>query len=341
MDVLPMSKIKKVEKYLVRDLDERHKERLKIEIQEEGLIEPITVNKEPNGDFTLIAGQHRLEACKDLNFNEIDAKIYWELDETSKLLLGYMSNEARKRPAAGNRYSALYQIFEETKKKLQDKGEVPSERDIINQTYLSSSKMKTNEIIKGIIVDRLRREQTSLVNKYDLIQNAQVPRKRIVASVEQGTYPLLTAQNVFIALSNLCRQQPIDKEEEEQGKNFREIEYHNVKEFFNRIVTDFIEPWISVGNIDSAINFCRRHPFDAFTKLVAEILVQEGLPSTSSKTAPFYHNEKIQWDNLFDRLKPLKSSQVWTYAPIAEERSVNDTLYQIRFYQQNGSYALS
>lgn len=94
-------------------------------------------------------------------------------------------------------------------------------------------------------------------------------------------------------------------------------------------------------NIDSAINFCRRHPFDAFTKLVAEILIQEGHPSTSSKTAPFYHNEKIDWKKLFDKLKPLKSSKVWIYDPIADERNVSDILYQIRYYLQNGEYAPS
>ena len=54
------------------------------EIQEEGLIESITVNKEPNGEYTLIAGQHRIEACKELGFEDIDTKIYLGLDETSK-----------------------------------------------------------------------------------------------------------------------------------------------------------------------------------------------------------------------------------------------------------------
>ena len=149
----------------------------------------------------------------------------------------------------------------------------------------------------------------------------------------------MTAQNAFFGLSNLCRQKPITREEEEEGKNYRNNEYENVRDFFNKIIEEFIQPWIDVEDVDSAINFCRRHPFDAFTKLVAELLVQEGHPSISSKTAPFYHTEKIEWDTLFDKLKMLKGSRVWTYAPIAEERSVNDILYQIRYYQQNGEFA--
>lgn len=337
--VLPISKIKLDSKYLVRHLDEKHRDRLMQEIQEEGLIEPITVNKEPNGDYTLIAGQHRIEACKELGFEDIDAKIYWELDETSKMLLGYMSNEARKRPAAGDRYSALYQIFEEKKQDFVKNGRIPCEQDIINETYLKSSKMKVNEIVKGIIVDRLRHDPSSEVSRFELIQNAQVPRKKIVDAINHGTYPLFTAQNVFLALSNLCRQKPITAEEEEEGKNYRNNEYNNVREFFNKIVEEFIQPWIEVEDVDPAINFCRRHPFDAFTKLVAELLVQEGCPSVSSKTAPFYHSEKIDWDVLFEKLKPLKGSKVWTYPPIAEERSVNDILYQLRYYLQNGEFA--
>jgi len=49
MDVLPISKINKDAKYLVRGLDQAHKKKLTNEIKAEGLIEPITVNKEPNG----------------------------------------------------------------------------------------------------------------------------------------------------------------------------------------------------------------------------------------------------------------------------------------------------
>lgn len=335
---LSISKINLDSKYLVRELNEKHKKRLMQEIREEGLIEPITVNKEPNGNYTLIAGQHRIEACKELKFKDIDAKIYWELDETTKMLLGYMSNESRKRPAAGDRYESLYQIFNEKSKKFEEEGKIPCEQAIINETYLKSSKMKVTEIIKGIMVAKLRKDSNSKISEFDLIQNAQVPRKKIVNAISNGTYPLFTAQNVFLALSNLCRQKPISIEEEKEKKNYRDNEYCNVRTFFNKIVEEFIQPWLDVKDIDPAINFCRRHPFDAFTKLVAELLVQERHPSTSSKTAPFYHTEKIDWDKLFDKLKPLKDSKVWKYPPIVDERSVSDILYQIRYYLQNGEF---
>jgi len=338
LTVLPLERIELNPKYLVRALDQKHKERLKSEIKEEGLIEPITVNQNSNGGFEIIAGQHRYYACKELGFTEIDAKVYVNLTEADKMLLGYMSNEARKRPAAGNRYHALYTIFEETKRDLIKGKTTPSEEEIINETYMKS-KGKVSEIVRGLVVDRLRNDPESLAYKYELIQNAQVPRKKIVNAISQGKYPLFTAQNVFSALSNLVRQKPVDKEEEEQGKNYREYEYRNVREFFNRLVEEFIEPWISVRNIDSAINFARIHPFDAFTKLVAEMLIQDGYPSSTTKTAPFFHSQQIDWNRLFQKLKPLKDSNIWNYPPIAQQRNVNDILYQLRYLIQNGKFA--
>jgi len=324
--------------YLVRSLDDRHLVNLQDQIKEEGLIEPITVNKESNGDLTLIAGQHRLMACINLDFDTIDAKIYWELEETVKIVLGYMSNEVRKRPAAGERFKSLADLYTHIEKELIGEGKMPTEENVINATYFSGSKMRVNEIIKGKIVDRLRNDPEFIGCKLKIIQNSQVPKKKIILSIENAEYPLLTAQNVFVVLTHLCRAKPISTKEEEDGKNFREDEYKNVLDFMNRVITEFIEPWIAVKDIDSAMSFCKRHPFEAFVKLVADKLIAEGHPGVSSKAAPLYHDETINWDNVFAVFKPLKSKDVWTYGPITNVRNVNDIQNELRCYMSNGHF---
>lgn len=335
LGILYVGDIKLDPRYLVRELDEKHKNNLKEQIEEEGLIEPITVNEEPNGNLVLLAGQHRLIAMKELNHNQVSAKVYVELDETAKRLIGYMSNETRKRPSAGKRYEALSDIFEEKKQELTKAGKVPSEELIVKHLYFKSSTVKTNELILGIIVDKLRDDPGSLVSKYHLIQNAQVPRRRMEQEVMEGRFPLLTAQNTFKALSNLCRAKPVTHDEEVTNKNFREIEYQNVKQFFNKIVSEFVEPWIQVGAIDTAINFCRIHPFDAFAKIVEELLVEAGLPGPGTSAAPFYHDREIEWDKLFQRLSPLKDNKIWNYPMIEKDRAVKDIKNRLRYMMDN------
>src|SRR5207245_6702018 len=98
------------------------------------------------------------------------------------------------------------------------------------QLYFSS-KVPINELIMGITIDKLRNDSNSLVSKFDLIQDAQVPRKKIEAEISNGKYPLLTAQNAFSALMQLCRAKPVTQKEEDEGKNYRKYEYANVREF--------------------------------------------------------------------------------------------------------------
>ncbi len=331
LGVLPVDEIKLDPRYLVRELDQKHKNNLKEQIEEEGLIEPITVNEEQDGSLVLLAGQHRIIALKELEHKDVTAKIYVELDETAKRLIGYMSNEARKRPSAGKRYEALNDIFEEKKQELIKAGKVPSEELVVKQLYFKSSTIKTNELILGITVDRLRNDPESLVSEHDLIQNGQFPRKKIEQVVIDGRFPLLTAQNTFKALSNLCRAKPVTHDEEVGGKNYREKEYQNVRHFFNKLLTEFIEPWINVGAIETAINFCRIHPFDAFAKIVEDLLVEAGLPGHGTSAAPFYNDRDIDWTSLFERLSPLKDNKIWNYPMIEKERSVKDIKNRLRY----------
>ena len=54
-----------------RDVDQEKVEELAESIKEVGLINPITLTE----DYTLIAGAHRLEACKLLGYTEIEANV--------------------------------------------------------------------------------------------------------------------------------------------------------------------------------------------------------------------------------------------------------------------------
>jgi len=339
MDSILISKISADKTYLVRDLNETHKNNLKKQIQDQGLIEPITVFIDDDGSIGLLAGQHRLAALRDLEAENVPAKIYVNLDETAKRIIGYMSNETRKRPSAGKRYEALNDLFDATLTKLhKEGGNIPSEEQVVNQFYFSSKAMSVNEVIIGIIVDKLRGDTKSLVNTYDLIQNAQVPRRKIEGEIRNGKYPLMTAQNTFSALIQLCRAKPITATEEEENKNYRKYEYANVKEFFDRIIKEFIQPWINVGEIETVINFCRRYQFEAFARIVQDLLVQDGLPGSSSKAAPFYHDQKIDWDRLFNRLSAFKDVKLWQYRLIEQERSIQDLKSRLRYFLENGTY---
>lgn len=336
MTMIPIEEIAKEKKYLVRDLDAKHKNDLKSKIEDQGLIEPITVHREDSGTFVLLAGQHRLVALEELDATEVPAKIYVNLDESEKRVIGYMSNETRKRPAAGKRYQALNEMFDVKMQALRKKlGRIPSEQEIIGDFYFGSQQMPVKEAILGIIIDKLRNDSNSLVSKFELIQNAQTPKRKIEDEISKGRYPLLTAQNTFASLMQVCRAKPITKEEEDESKNYRKHEYANVKEYFDRIIKVFIEPWIEVGQIDTVVNFARRFQFEAVARIVKDLLVEDGHPDTSTYAAPFYHQGKIDWDRLFSRLAPLKDANIWNHHLIAKERNISDLKSRLRFFMEN------
>jgi uncharacterized ParB-like nuclease family protein len=114
MTEVELEKIKIDQKIVVREKDQSLVNRLKPQIESEGLIEPLTVLDQGNGKFLLLAGQHRYHVCSELGVKTVPAKVYLNLDLAEQLTLGYMSNEVRKDPPAGRRYGALHEIFDET-----------------------------------------------------------------------------------------------------------------------------------------------------------------------------------------------------------------------------------
>lgn len=47
-------------------------------IEEVGLLHPITVRKTGNGEYTLVTGERRLKACKGLGWKKIRATVFEE-----------------------------------------------------------------------------------------------------------------------------------------------------------------------------------------------------------------------------------------------------------------------
>lgn len=340
MDMITLDKITKDIKYLVRSLDLKHKNDLKDKIKDQGLIEPLTVHLEPDGNFVLLAGHHRLVALEELEATQVPAKIYVTLDETEKRVVGYMSNETRKRPSAGRRYHALNEMFDVKMQTLRkDLGRIPCEQEIIGSFYFGSKQMPVKEAILGIIIDKLRNDSESLVKKYGLIQEAQTPKRKIQEEIKNKRYPLLTAQNTFAALMQLCRSKPLTKKEEDEDKNYRKNEYANVKEYFDRIIKEFIQPWIDMAQIDTVVNFSRRYQFEAVARIAKDLLVEDGMPDIGTYASPFYHQSKIDWDKLFTRLAPLKDASIWNHHSIATERNISDLKSRLRYFMENGHLA--
>jgi len=339
MDVVPLDTIKIEEKYLVRPLDEKHKDNLKHQIRDQGLIEPLTLVREDNGTLVLLAGKHRRAALNELGQKDVPAKIYVNLDETSRRLIGYMSNEARKRPSAGKRFEALEDIFVGKFDELQvGLSKPPSEQQVLDRMYVGTTKVRVSEVILGMTVDKLRKDTSSLVYKYDLIQDAQVPRKVLVQNLSNGKYTFFTAQNIYTALARLCRSTPVTTKEDEATptRNFRSQEYQNVKKLFDGIVEMLIKPWVSVNAIDAAVAFAKGHPFQAFADVVATDLVAMGLPRVSPTEAPLYHDKTMDFNVLFSKLASLKDQNLWTTPMISQERSVDTLVNRINHFRANG-----
>ena len=138
-----------------------------------------------NSDFLLLAGQHRYHVCKELQIEKVPAKIYLNLDFAERLTLGYMSNEARKDPPAGRKYGALNEIFHETKNKLErELRRKVAESEVINQMYMAKNpriaRIKTKEIILGMITDELINNPNGLVKKHHFISVRTVPKSKII-----------------------------------------------------------------------------------------------------------------------------------------------------------------
>jgi len=348
LNEVELDKIKIDQRIVVREKDQALLDKLKPQIESEGLIEPLTVMDMGNNQFLLIAGQHRYHVLKELGLNKAPAKIYLDLTLDEQLTLGYMSNEARKDPPAGRKYGALHEIYNEIKNKMKkDLEREPSEAEVINEMYMTKiprvAKFKIREIIIGMITDRLIHDSTGLVSKYKFISVRQVPKSKILNLINQYhqnktplEFPLLTSQNAFYGLFHLVRPSATTHDEDKTGKNFRHLEFQNVLTFFDLLITKHIQSWMesSEPEIDAAMNVCKRHIFETLCKLIAHRLRDKGFDilTKDGLKAPLYTNEKIPWNAIFDDLAPFFTPTFLNHPNIAKERSLDMLWNRAEYY---------
>jgi len=347
MTEIELAKIRIEQKIVVREKDDALINKLKPQIESEGLIEPLTVEDLGNNEFLLLAGQHRYYVCKELGVEKVPAKVYMNLDLAERLTLGYMSNEARKDPPAGRRYGALHEIYHETKRNLQKElKREPAESEVLSQLYMAKNpkiaKVKTKEIILGMLVDELVNDPNTLVHKHEFISVRQVPKSKIMNLIKEfkkdtdNLFPLLTSNNAFYGLSHLVRTTGVTYDEVQEKKDWRDKERENVRMFFDLLITKHIKPWMekSSPEIDAAMNVCRRHIFETLCKLVATRLRNRGfdIHTKDGTRAPLYTDKKIPWHEIFTEIEPFFNTEFLQHPNIEKERSLEMLWNRVEYF---------
>ncbi len=116
----------------IRPVDDEHAKALAQSIVREGLMNPITVRHTPNakeGNYTLIAGAHRLRAAELLGYSDIDAVVV-QADKENAALLEVAENLFRNELSVIDRA-----LFVQTYRELWEKkyGEIQRGGDHGNQ----------------------------------------------------------------------------------------------------------------------------------------------------------------------------------------------------------------
>ncbi len=353
LNEIELDRIKIEQKIVVRNKDPALLRKLEPQIKAEGLIEPLTVEDLGNNQYLLLAGQHRYHVLHELGIENAPAKIYLELEPDERLVLGYMSNEARKNPPAGRKYGSLHEQFNEIKKRLKKEfKKEPSEEEVIFEMYMARSptnknklqKLTTKEILIAILLEQIKYEPDSLVNEYKFISDAQVPKTRINSIIDEFKknngnleLPLLTSKNAFYGLTHLVRTVPITLDEQKQGNDYRHLELQNVTAFLELLITKYVKPWMETGEsakIDASVNLCKRHIFETLCKLLANRLRDRDfdIKSKDGKKSPLYTDKKIPWKQLFDDLE-LFFNPDWLNNPmVSQERSLDHLLARCEYY---------
>lgn len=353
LNEIKLDQIKIDQKIVVREKDPALLKRLEPQINAEGLIEPLTVEDLGNNQFLLIAGQHRYYVLRKLGIEKTPVKIYLELEPNERLILGYMSNEARKDPPTGRRYGSLNIQFTNIKKKLYDKlKREPSEFEIIHEMYMAKNStnkeklltLKTREILTAILLEKIKNNHNSLVNHYKFISDAQVPKTKIIHLIEKFQkkqinleFPLLTSKNIFYGLAHLIRTVPITNNEMNQNIDYRHLEFQNITTFLELLITSYIKPWMESGNsvnVNASMNLCKRHIFETLCKLIANRLRDRDfdIASKDGTKAPLYTNKKIPWTQLFNDLEYFFDPNFLNNPIISQERSLNHLWNRCEYY---------
>lgn len=316
MDVLPIKGLKKCP-YQPRKLKIDHIASLRASIDTIGLMNPILVaetEEDGNSRFEILDGQHRVEALRELDYKVVEAKVYVYIDERTKRDICIEANEGRKPLNAGEEFRAETERFEEMRKTLEKKAPGPvAEEQVLNELRIYRSSERAR-IILGKIVYNLCLDPNAEIAQH--VSDAQVPKRLI----EAGDEHVVTAGNLFFFLKRICRGEPITADELKKGKkDLRKVEYDNVRRVTDFLAKELIQPYLKIGDFDTVVGICRRHPFEATAAIVAQILIRTG---SRSPSFPAYDSD-IDWGGAQPYLEKLKKVQ-WRSPEIVLIRSVSE-----------------
>lgn len=138
------------------------------DIKENGLINPPVVTPENDGSFTLLAGERRVKAMKNLGYKQIEVRTWISLNEEQRLNVEISENEVRKDFSKAERI--------EYARRLEKIESLKAKERIINptQNFVEGQKGETVDIVAnklGIGSGETYRKEKYIVENKDLLSS--------------------------------------------------------------------------------------------------------------------------------------------------------------------------
>lgn len=136
-------------------------EELAKDIEQNGLINPPVVNKE----YTLLAGERRLRACRMLGWEQIPVNMMDTRDAEHELNIEISENDCRKDFSKAERVDYMYRLMRIEKEKARER---QGERTDIQQKFAESDKGQARDKTAaafGVSGETMRKEMQILENK--------------------------------------------------------------------------------------------------------------------------------------------------------------------------------
>ena len=134
---------------------------LAMDIQDNGLISPIVINK----DYVLLAGERRLRAIKRLGWTQVEVRMMDTRDAEHELNIEISENDVRKAFSKSERVDYMYRLMRIEQEKARER---QGERTDICQKSDKGSSGRADETTAeqfGISRDTMRKEMTIVENK--------------------------------------------------------------------------------------------------------------------------------------------------------------------------------
>ena len=277
------------------------------DMKERWVLEPITCYIDNDGKVKLANGKHRMAAAKKHDaiqdkaegriqpgwdrwmLRPVDAKVFVDLDLSQVPELVMALDDVRKKAVAGEKQVGLVYSYTASRDKLRKSGMTPSEEEILRQMQYIQIRMRkkrgklfipwtaAREVIVARHIYKLFREDESAKIRA-FLTTRQVPRRKIVAQIMIGKYPLMTTSNLASALKHFVRSEPISTSEMQNGNDPRELEYENIRSILNVFVEEVLDYFVS-NNVDNAVAIVRRFQIEAIGLFLKDLIsVEAGLP---------------------------------------------------------------